>query len=718
MSVIQNIQEKYAKLMAVIIALALVIFVVMLAFENGGSLFSGGNGTVVGKVNGESIEFALMDARVRQQEQMMREQGYPSDMAREQALQQAWSREVNRIVLETEINKLGMQIGKKELGDILYGANPPEDLRRNFSDPTTGQYNPAQAKQYIDQVLKAKTTNEQQRAMKAELNNYLGSLELVRLNEKYNTLLLNSTNFPKWFIEKQNADNSQIANLSVARQLYSTIPDSVVTVTDKEIANYINKHKDLFPQGEGRGISYVAFSALPTAADSAAARERLAQLRPGFENAQDMKSYMETQGEDRYYDGYINGSRIQVPSKDSIIRQPVGSIYGPYIDGGNYTMARLLGVRTQPDSVTVRHILISTAQRDPQTGAMMTVRDSASARQLIDSIRTAIATGSNFDTLVAKLSEDPGSKETGGKYENMVSGPPLDPDFGEFIFGNRVGTKGIVKSMFGYHYIEILSAKGSSPAYKIAYMTVPIEASNETDGNANNEASQFAANSRDKKSFDANAEKLQEKGIQKSYAQDILPTASQIMGLGSSREFVRAIYDADLGDVIAPTKVGDSWVVAVVTEINEKGTQSVAKARMMVEPIIRNQKKAEEISKKLGNITTIEAAAAAMGNVPVETVDSLRLSGFGSPLVGSEPKVIGAAFNPANNGKVVAQAIPGNSGVYVLKVNNVSATPVENANVAEQRQQRYQQVKMRGADMYQQILIQAADIKDNRAKFY
>ena len=37
MSVIQKIQEKYAKLMAVIIAVALLTFVVMLAFENGGT---------------------------------------------------------------------------------------------------------------------------------------------------------------------------------------------------------------------------------------------------------------------------------------------------------------------------------------------------------------------------------------------------------------------------------------------------------------------------------------------------------------------------------------------------------------------------------------------------------------------------------------------------------------------------------------------------------
>jgi len=716
MSVIQNIQEKYAKLMAVIIAVALIIFVVMLAFENGGSLFRSGDSTVVGKINGESIEYSSLEAKIKQQEEANKQQGYPSDMAHEQAVEQTWSREVGRIVLETESKKLGMQIGKKEMGDILYGANPPEDLKRNFTDPATGVYNAAQAKQQIDMMLKSKTTPKDQ---KAQFNQYLNYLELIRINDKYNALLLNSTNFPRWFIEKQNADNSQIANISLARQLYSSVPDSAVKVTDKEITDYVGKHKDMFPQAEGRGISYVSFSALPTAADSAAAQERLLQMQPGLDSASDVQSYMESQGNDRFYNGFINGARLQVPSKESIISQPVGSSFGPYIDGGSYSIAKLLGVRTQADSVTVRHILIATAQQD-QSGALTPVRDTVSAKKLIDSIRTAIATGSNFDSVCAKLSEDPGSKDNGGKYENMVSGPPLDVAFSEYIFGHPIGSKGIVKSVFGYHYIEILSSKGSSAAYKIAYLSVPIEASNETDGNASNEASQFASNSRDKKSFDANAEKLQAKGINKAFAQDITPTASQIMGLGSSRSFVKAIYEASLGDVVvSPSKVGDSYVVAVVTEIDEKGTQSASKARMMVEPLLRNQKKAVEISKKIGNITSLEAAATVMGNVQIETADSVRLSGIPpSPLIGSEPKVLGAAFNPANNGKVVAQAIPGNSGVYVIRVNNVSATAVSDANVADQRQQRYMQVKMRGAGAYQQALIQSADIKDNRAKLF
>ncbi len=74
MSVIQKIQDKYGKVMAIIIALALVVFVIMLAFENGGSLFRGDT-TTVGKVNGESIEFNSFKGMVDQQTQMLEQQG-------------------------------------------------------------------------------------------------------------------------------------------------------------------------------------------------------------------------------------------------------------------------------------------------------------------------------------------------------------------------------------------------------------------------------------------------------------------------------------------------------------------------------------------------------------------------------------------------------------------------------------------------------------------
>ncbi|HVE60908.1 MAG TPA: hypothetical protein VNA26_03765, partial [Chitinophagaceae bacterium] len=187
--------------------------------------------------------------------------------------------------------------------------------------------------------------------------------------------------------------------------------------------------------------------------------------------------------------------------------------------------------------------------------------------------------------------------------------------------------------------------------------------------------------------------------------------------LGTSRDLVKAIFEADQGDVIQPIRVGESYVVATVTEVNEKGLQSVMQARTIVEPILRNKKKAEQIKQKLGKITTLEAASAAVTQ-SVQTADSLRFSGANA-VFGFEGKVIGAVFNPANKGKIVPEAIEGQAGVYILRVENISATPVENANIEMQRQIMQMQARQAATQRSPtEALKEAADIKDNRSKFY
>src|SRR5688500_1586716 len=114
MSVIQKIQDKYGKVMAIIIALALVVFVIMIAFENGGSLFRGDT-TTVGKINGESVEYDQFRAMVDQQTQMMQQRGMGtnSEMLAQQASEGAWNTEIARVLLTQEADKLGIEIGKK-----------------------------------------------------------------------------------------------------------------------------------------------------------------------------------------------------------------------------------------------------------------------------------------------------------------------------------------------------------------------------------------------------------------------------------------------------------------------------------------------------------------------------------------------------------------------------------------------------------------------------
>ena len=96
---------------------------------------------------------------------------------------------------------------------------------------------------------------------KAQFNNYLNQLEFIRQVEKYNALFSNSINFPRWFVEKQNADNSQLGKISMVREFYTSIADSTVKISDKEIEDYISKHKDDYKQEESRSIAYVTFSA-------------------------------------------------------------------------------------------------------------------------------------------------------------------------------------------------------------------------------------------------------------------------------------------------------------------------------------------------------------------------------------------------------------------------------------------------------------------------
>jgi peptidyl-prolyl cis-trans isomerase D len=704
MSIIQDIRDKYAKVTVVLIALALLGFVLTDYFQSRGRMGGGGGSSTLGSVNGRAINPDEFEATVKQTQARMEQQGYPAEMAAQQARGQAWEQQILSVLVDQDIEKLGFKVNKKEIGDIMYGDFSPYKQVPQFLDEKTGAFLPTKAKDMIEQTLKKGDAN-QKAQMRTEIDGFVQN----RMREKYFSLFGKTVNVPKWFVEKQNADNSQMARVSYVKETYASIPDSTVKVEEKEIADYISKRKDEFKQQESRSVSFVSFSAAPSATDSAKVYGQLAALKAGFDSTANSESFLIKEGNSNYYSGYISSKEIKVPMKDSIFRTPVGSVYGPYLDGNTYTLAKIEGVRTFPDTVKVRHILISTQQRD-----------SATAKNLVDSIQKAIAGGSNFDSLCVKFSDD--NKEdqqtkqyNGGIYDNVTTGRMVS-EFNDYIFGNGVGSKGVVKTQFGYHYIEILSQKGSGPAYKIAYLPKEIVVSAETLNSAVNEANKFFGEVKDQKTFDAQYEKtLKAKGVQKNVAANIVRSSDNVMGMGNSAEFVRNVYKARLGEVLKPERVGDSYVVALITEALEEGTMPVSKARLIAESPIRNKKKAEILKKKIGAVSTLEAAATILGGKTVETADSIRIDLKASSKLRFEPKVIGASFNPSNKGKVVPEAIEGQSGVYVVRVDDVTTTPVAAGDVNAQRTMMAQQKAGTLSDPTQG-LRKAAKVKDNRGK--
>jgi peptidyl-prolyl cis-trans isomerase D len=593
-------------------------------------------------------------------------------------------------------------------------------VKRAFTDPKTGIFDAQAAAQQINQLRnfykagpKKSGDNRQYEAARNFFEQSLPQIVKMRLREKYTALLSNSAYVPKWMIEKMNADNSALASVSFVATPYFSVPDSAVKVSDAEIQEYIDAHKDRFHQEESRSIAYVTFDASPSAADSSHLRQSLSDLKAQFAQTNDIESFIGRMGsESPYFDGYIGKNRIQVPAKDSILAEPKGGVYGPYLDAGNYVIAKVVDEKTMPDSVKARHILVATV--NPQT--QQPLMDDSTAKKKIDSIAGLLEHGANWDSVAAKFSDDPGSKEKGGDL-GYFTADRMVKEFADFCFNGKKGDKKVVKSQFGYHYIEILDQKAFEPAYKIAYISKKIETSPETDQNASGLASQFAGESRDANAFDANVQKYH---LQKLLGPDISPSEVNIPGLGANRLLVRWAYDATLGNVSEPFPVGDKYVVALLTEINSEGTMSVAKARNQVEPILRNKKKAEQIIKKEGNPASLDAAAAAAGT-PIQHVDSVLFarSSLG-PNTGQEGKVVGAAFDKEFAGKPISSAIPGNLGVFFIKVENVSAMSNPNADVSQQRFMMEQQLRsMIGYALQQgQVLQKQATVKDYRAKFY
>lgn len=705
MSVIQSIRDKGAWIVFGIIALALIAFILQDSSFRRGNIFS--NTTTVGSINGEKIERNEFESKIDFYDQLSKQRNQP--LSRGQLNTEVWNYLVDQTIMQQQIKKLGLSFTPKELSDVLLGDNPPQWLQQAFTDPNTGVYNADAARQQFAQMKK----NANDPRVQEIMTTYIQPTVEQALYQKYQELISGAVYAPKWMAEKTNADNNLIAKVSYVYVPYSSVNDSAVNVSDDEINAYLKKYEKQFKRDEEtKTVSYVTFDESPSKEDTANLINKLDNLKQEFATATDVESFLTSHSSQTgYYDSYISGKEIKQPMKDSIFNIPVGSVYGPYFDNGSYVIAKLVDKRQIPDSVKVRHILIATHQQQ-QDGSTVRVREDSTAQHLLDSAIMQLKAGASWDSVALKYSDDPGSKTKGGVYDFFPSGRMVAP-FNNFAFTGKPGETKVVQTEFGYHYIEILAQKGTTTGYKIGYLSLPLEASAETINAAESAANQFAAQSRNKAQFEANAKKLNKTPLP---SPEIKENDFTVGAFPEARELVRWVYKNDVGDISEPLEINNQYIVAMITSDVKAGLPSAQSVRPLVEASVRNEKKAQMIinTKIKGN--TLDAIAQSAG-VTVQHSDSLSFQTPFFPGIGAEPKAIGASFNKEIQNKI-SPAIAGGSGVFVVNPQGISATASLGAN-AQTVQQTIQ------TDLMRQIgnnsvsaLRKAATIKDYRSEFY
>lgn len=705
--------RKNSWLLIVLIGVGLLSFIVMDMTSGQQSAFGGGQ-TTMANVEGEKIDWF----RFSNTEKVLY-QGVTGDpYARREQLYNFF---VEKVLVEQESDKLGLDVSKEELMDLQFGAQPSPIIRARFSDPQApGQINRQQLNQ-IKQIIEDGQIQAQIEAgqLSPSFVDFWAHQEKEiikeRLQNKMNALVTKAMYMPSWMVEMEYKDQNQRVDFAYVKIPFDELDNTDVALSDSDYSAYLNDNAAQYrSEEETRKLEYAVFNVEPTSKDSATWRKQIADLVSDFGTAENDSTFVE-RNLGSISANYVEKSAILAAIADTVFSLPSGSVYGPYIDGKTYKAIKVIDNQMISDSADTRHILISAT-----TPASFSI-----ASNRVDSLIGVLESGAaSFDSLALKFSEDPGSNQNGGLYENVIPNQFV-PEFNKVLFvTGQIGEYYKVRTQFGIHLVEVLERSASkTQRAQVAYIAQSIVPTEETQNKIYEQVQDFIGQNRSIEDF-RNAV-ANDPNISMETSPSFKKNDFALGNLGggqASRDMIRWASNASTNDVSPeiysyqdPAEYfTNKYVITALKSVQSAGLPAVANIKDEIEQQVLNRKKGETIASSISSKDL--AQIGAQYSVKVDSASSVNFTAAFVPNLGAEPKVLGTAYHLAEN--EVSEPIIGNSGVFVVKmIKNPVAGQATNIPQLRPSYQRTERQKVNG-----QILIQAmkkkADVTDNRFRFY
>ncbi len=699
MATLERIRNRAGILVSIVIGLALFAFILGDLITSGGSIFNRTK-MEIARIAGNSISYEQFQAMVYENENIQKLFAQTATLDEQTMLkvrEQVWQDLLRANVLQPEYNRLGLAIHEDELFDMVQGRNIHPFVRQQFGDPQTGEVNKAFLTNFLQNMDRDPRAKTYWVFIEQEI-------QKDRLFNKYLTLIRKGLGVTSLQAKRANNERTHKVNFSYTVAPYSSISDSLISISNSDLKDYYNHHKNDYKQSASRDLEYVVFPILPSDDDIKEAEEWMAKAMPDFISTPDPVQYVTLNSDSKFDSKYYKASELPEDVKDWAFSSSVGSVKGVYRDGYSLKAIRLVDIKMLPDSVKARHILIS------PRGQSQEAMDQAKTKA--DSIMNVLKHGGNWDELAQKYSDDPGSKEKGGDLGWFPSGMMVPP-FDKVAFSGKKGDVQLVETQFGYHILQVTDRGKELEKVQIATLERKIVPSSFTTSQIYNQASAFAGNNRNYEKFAAAADAAK---YTRRVASNLLQTDRNISGLEQPRELIRWAFQAKKGDVSEVMQFGDNYVVAAVTAVRDEGIAPLKQVAADVKVRVMRDKKAEKLMEKakqaMNGAQNIATVAQKLGST-VENAENVSFSSLTIPYAGLEPAVIGVA-SVSQEGKL-SGPIKGNSGIFVL---TVTSSAKEDGNPEAE--------KFRIANMYQsrsfyevfEALKNNAQIIDKRYNFY
>ena len=685
MAVLSKIRQRTG-LLIIVIGFCLLAFLVGDAFQSG---TFGSDANEIGSVNGTDIptqEFLQKVAMAEKQGQ---------GISNTQAFNSTWEQEVRSIILSEEFEKLGLKVGDEQFINVIK-QNPNFAQNPQFLN-AAGLFDENKFKEFLKSIKNA-PNQEQWLQWKA----FEGNIEKYTVEQMYNTMIKSgvyTTKAEGKLAYKLEADKVDFDYVMVP---FSSINDDQVKVTDAEIIDFMKKSPKKYKSDNTTSIDFVLFENKPSKEDELAMSSKINELKTKFDSVSNVGKFVNENSDIKFDSTYLAKKDLPLEFQEQLFNLPAGSVFGPYVHNGHQCLSRMIG-RKANATAKASHILLA-YKGAPQSAATRTKEE---AQALANSLLAqAKANPDGFGMLAMTNSDDPGSKNNGGEYDNITPGQMV-PQFNDYVFNNPVGSIGVVETDFGFHVIKV---SGKNDAVLMGTVAQKIQPSDATIDGTYTKASQFEADALENKDFAALAKKS---GVEVVNANNIKAFDEYVQGLGSQREIVRWSFSSDTDiNSVKRFETTQGFVIAKLKDKNETGLLPIELAKQSVEPLLKNKKKAELIKKKM-NGNTLESVAKSSGaSVLPATGVSLKTPVI--PNIGSEPKVVGKAFNLAS-GKT-SEIIEGNAGMYMIKGKSVIKAADLPSYTTYINQDRTQNQSYSVSKAYT-ALKDKAKIKDNRGNF-
>jgi peptidyl-prolyl cis-trans isomerase D len=401
---------------------------------------------VVLRVNGREVPITTYQQRLQTAYEQYRQQTGAATLAREdeqQIQEQVTNQLIQEILLQQEYGRLGIQVTDAEVIEAARSSPPPEIMR----DPqfqTDGQFDLRKWQQFL-QSGADRVTLAQIEAI------YRDRIPQIKLAQ-YLTADVYISDAKLWRIYKDQHDSASIAVLAVwPSQVTDSIP-----VTDAELERYLAAHADDFKRPAMAFVRFVAVPHLPEAADTAAARARVARIRAELARGAKFEDVARRESADTV-SGKQGGDLGWVKRTESVFDPQFmegvkglapGRVSAPVLTQFGYHLIRVDAAKG--DSVKLRHMLVPIELQ----GAHL---DAVEAR--VDSLERLAADQPNGALLdsAARRSDLPLSplhRVVDG--ERFTLGRYVIPDVSVWAFEARVGeTSPIVEAKPAYYIFRL-----------------------------------------------------------------------------------------------------------------------------------------------------------------------------------------------------------------------------------------------------------------------